>query len=348
MYRKILYLLLIALTFTSCEYRKDPLIRKQAKKNIKSIYIGRIGNVPNTIKLVKSLDANAVVIDVKDDLGVVPCDMDVPTVKKSTQCMSDISQKIKELKKNGIYAIARIVAFKDFVRTDLCIRSNDGSIYVDKEKTQWLNPYNPEVWKYLIKISEESVKIGFDEIQFDYIRFSAYLKDDINYRGTDTRSRRDIILQFLKLACNVINKMGAAVSVDVFGCIVDGATNTSVLKSSSNLGQDYTELATIVDYICPMIYPSHFPEGSMGIDHPDLYPYEIVHRFVALSDKMLKSIPNKKAIVRPYLQAFTAKWLKIHQKYGKRQVEEQIKAVTDAGLSHYGLFDFSSRYSFSH
>jgi hypothetical protein len=274
--------------------------------------------------------------------------MDVPMISQASPSMDNVPEKIRELKKKGIYTIARIVAFKDFVREDLCIRSSNGSIFVDREKSQWLNPYDPRVWAYLIKISEESVKMGFDEIQFDYIRFSTYLKDNMGDIKNGGTSRCDVILRFLRMACDIINKMGAAVSVDVFGCIVDGATDTSVSENSSRLGQDYVELARVVNYICPMIYPSHFPRGAMGIDHPDLSPYETVRRFILLSNKMLGSVSNEKAIIRPYLQVFTAKWLKVHQKYGKKQVAEQIKAVADTGLSQWGLFDFSSRYTLSH
>jgi hypothetical protein len=352
--QQILIVLLIAVAFIFCIYKnmstqiQNISIQDRVREDIKSVYIGQVKDVEAAIKLVKSLGANAVVIDVKDDFGMITFDMDVPMIRKAPSCMSNISEKMKEFKKGGIYTIARIVAFKDFVRGDLCIKSNDGSIYVDKEKSQWLDPYDPKVWEYLIKISEESVKVGFDEIQFDYIRFSSYLKNDPDNKRADGMSRCDIILRFLKLACDIIKKGGANVSVDVFGCIVGGATDISALKNSSILGQDYVELAKVVDYICPMIYPSHFPPKSMGINHPDLDPYGTVYRFVLLSNKMLDSVPHRRAIIRPYLQAFTAKWLPVHQKYGRKQVDEQIKAVLDAGLSQWGLFDFSCKYAFSH
>lgn len=340
----VLVVLLVAVTFTLCMYEKNASTESSVKRAIKSIYVGQVDDVVSAVKLAKSFGANAVIIDVKDDLGMVTFDMDVPMIEKAPHCMSNISEKINELKKNGIYTIARIVAFKDRVRNDLSIKSRDGSIYIDKEKNQWLDPYNHKVWEYLIKISEESVKVGFNEIQFDYLRFSSYLKNDYDNSEINPSQRCKIILQFLKCACSVINKMGANVSVDVFGCIVEGATDTSASKNSSILGQDYIELVKIVDYVCPMIYPSHFPLKSMGIDNPDLDPYDTVYKFIVLSNKMLDSISNKKAVIRPYLQAFTAKWLPVYQKYGRKQVCKQIRAVTDAGLRQWGLFDFSCKY----
>lgn len=330
---------------------KKPTLNKENIQNareIRAIYVAaNVSDIQNLIETAKKFCANAVIIDIKNDFGKTTCDLGIigsETIKKP---IVDMSEKIQTLKKNGLYTIARIVAFKDFVRNDLCIKNADGSIWIDKEETQWLNPYDEKTKNYLLDISIKTARLGFDEIQYDYIRFSSYLNDNIELgKLSKIYSKCDIINIFLADAIKLLHNEKVSVSVDVFGCIIDGATNSLALKNSKILGQDYVKIATIVDYICPMIYPSHFPSKSMGIEKPDLSPYDVIYNALKLSEKMLKNAgKNKKiAIVRPYLQAFTAKWLKEYQIYSQKQIDEQIKAVYDVGLYQWSLFNSSGKY----
>jgi hypothetical protein len=310
--------------------------------------------VDKIIEKVKSYGANAVVIDIKNDLGETTYAINAPGVKIAKKCIPDLRALLNTLKNNGIYTVGRIVAFKDSVRTDTCIKNKDGSLWIDKEKSSWLNPYDMNVWVYLKNIAVQAVKDGFDEIQFDYIRFSSYLKDMPRFfRGNNLsfRARQDVINQFLDYVCRHIHALGAAVSVDVFGCVIEGTTDTpenpdTARRSALILGQNYVEIARRVDYICPMIYPSHYPNDTpFGIKYPDLEPYNVVRATMLASNNMLKGVDQKPiATVRPYLQAFTAKWLSNYQKYGRAQIFEQIKAVEDVGLKQWGLFNFSLNY----
>lgn len=326
---------------------------ENADAGIRAVYIAaNLSDVSSIINQAKKLRANAVIIDIKDDFGKLTCEMKVPGAQVKNNPISDITEKLKILKKNGCYTIARIVSFKDFVRNDLAIKKLDGSVWRDKEKTEWLNPYNKEVHKYLIDISREAGKLGFDEIQYDYIRFSSYITrdKDIDSKEFDqTISRCDIINDFLKSAQKVLKPLNVKISVDVFGCVIEGAiAPASAAENSAILGQDYVSIADIADYVCPMIYPSHFAPNSMNIAKPDLEPYKVIYRALKLSEEMLKEAgrPDLQQKVRPYLQAFTAKWLKNghYQTYSSKQVQEQINATNDAGLKQWSLFNSSGSY----
>jgi hypothetical protein len=333
-----LFLTLSALSFSSCEYKEV------SDKDIRAVYIGKNADIEKIKSVLKTYGANAVIIDVKNDTGEITGDLQLDGASLVKDHMEDLHGFIQKLKESGIYTIARIVAFKDFKRDDLCFKTKDGNVWIDKEKNKWIDPRNKIAWEYILTISKKAVEIGFDEIQFDYVRFSSYFdKDGMN---TDNISKPEVICEFLEYATKEIHKIGGLVSADVFGCIVDGATDPIAEKNAKIIGQDYVKVAQIVDYLCPMIYPSHFTKQSMGIELPDLEPYEVIHKFLALSKKMLSSIPKnyKVAIVRPYLQAFTAKWLTPHQVYGKKQIMKQIQAVYDSNIQQWSLFNFSIQY----
>jgi hypothetical protein len=335
--KSLLYALLlsVALLLSGCH---GPI------KNIKSVYIGSHYNATEILKLLKNYDANAVVIDVKNDLGELTFDMNVPNKILSPKKIPDIKSLLATLKRRGIYTVARIVAFKDMVRTDLHVKNKDGSSWVDREKQTWLEQNNKATWEYIKNIGEEAAKFGFDEIQLDYLRFSSYSKTT-----HQNLSRIETINKFLDYFCDRMHKLGIPVSVCVFGCTIEGTVDTETetgmtAKSSAIIGQDYVEIAKRVDYICPMIYPSHYPSGTpIGIQYPDLEPYKVAYATMQKSEKMLENEP-KSAIVRPYLQAFTATWLKPHQAYTQKQIQEQIKAIKDAKLVQYGLFNFTINY----
>ena len=322
------------------------LFKKPQKiKNIKSIYFGKKTNIDDIVHLLKIYDANAVVIDVKDDWGNVSSSIKISNRQNVPSTHPEkIESFLTELKKHNIYAIARVVAFKDFVRKDLCIKDANGKVKTDKEKTSWMSPYNKSVCNYLKKICCGAIEIGFDEVQLDYVRFSSSLKiDDLN----DEMHRIIAINQFLTEISDAIHALGGKISVCVFGCIIEKSNKNGKISINSRiLGQDYIKICKIVDFICPMIYPSHYASGSFGgIIHPDLEPYKIIRACMELSNEMLKN-QKIKAIVRPYLQAFTAFWLSKHKKYGKKEIQDQIQAITDTGIEkpHWGLFNMSLKY----
>lgn len=302
------------------------------------------------INIVDTTEINAMVIDVKGDTGKISYHMDSLKAKEinaTTNQISDMEGLIRTLKEKDIYLIARIVAFKDPYlaeqKHELAIKNKDGSLYRDNNGECWVNPYKKEVWEYLIEVSTEAAAIGFDEIQFDYIRFSTGKGIDNADFGeeAETKSKEDIILEFTKYAYEKLKPLGVFVSADVYGTIISSSIDAGLV------GQNYVEMAKYLDYICPMIYPSHFGEGNYGIQYPDLEPLLIIRKVLNASREKLDQIPEgeHRAIVRPWLQDFTASWIKHYQVYGGKEVREQIKGVYEAGYEEWLLWNAGTNYS---
>jgi hypothetical protein len=308
------------------------------------------GKINDLMELIDKTEINSVVIDVKDDHGKITYSMDSSTAREIgavTNIIPDIGSLIATLKSRNIYLIARIVAFKDPYlaeqKQELAVKNSDGTIYRDNNGEGWVNPYNRKVWDYLVEIAVQAAEDGFDEVQFDYIRFSTgsgISKADFG-EESKTVSRTEIITEFTKYIYEKIKPHGVYISADVYGTIISSSIDAALV------GQDYTEMAKYLDYICPMIYPSHFSEGNYGIKHPDQEPYNIINKVMAASNKSLALIPEDehKAIVRPWLQAFTATWIKNYIKYGGDEIREQIEGVYSAGYDEWLLWNAASSYS---
>lgn len=324
-------------------------------KKLKAIYVtgwkaGSSKYIDELIEIANTTEINAMVIDVKSDDGYITFDMDIPIANEigatNNAGIRNIEELMDKLRENNIYPIARIVVFKDPYlaekRPDLAIKNKDGTIFRSKG-VAWANPYNKEVWDYVMDISKEAAKVGFKEIQFDYIRFEENLKVELADLGplANEKSKMEIINDFTEYAVKQLKPLGVFVSADVFGTVITSKIDAEIV------GQDYVEMAKHLDYICPMIYPSHYADGSFGIAYPDLQPYEIVLRSMEASNEKLAQIPEgeHRAIVRPWLQDFTASWIDHYQPYGPKQVREQIQATYDAGLDEWILWSPSNRYS---
>lgn len=321
---------------------------------IKGIYVPAKKTEPaeldKLISLAQNTEINAFVIDIKDDHGRITYSMNNDMVKQigaSTDTITNIKDLTSTLKSKKIYLIARIVAFKDPYladkRHDLAIKNQDGTLYRDSNNECWVNPYNKEVWKYLVDIATQAKKDGFDEIQFDYIRFATgnEIKNANFGEEAKNKSKQEVITEFTKYAYEKLHPLGVAVSADVYGAIINSETD------SRTVGQDYQSMARYLDYICPMIYPSHFSEGNYGIKYPDTEPYQLIYKVLMKSEDKLGQIPEgtHKAIVRPWLQDFTASWITHHLEYGGTEVRAQIKGVYDAGYGQWLLWNSGCNYS---
>ncbi|WP_058486492.1 putative glycoside hydrolase [Defluviitalea phaphyphila] len=323
-------------------------------KKIKAIYVsgwiaGSSKYMDKLIEIANTTEINAMVIDVKNDEGLLTFKADVPLAKEigatDNVGIRDINELMYKLKENNIFPIARIVVFKDPLlpekRPDLAIKNKDGSIFRAK-KTAWVNPYNKESWEYIIDIAKEAARVGFKEIQFDYIRFdtSAGMSSVDLGPLAEEKSKTEIIAEFTEYAAKELKPLGVFVSADVFGTIITSKIDADLI------GQDYVEMARHLDYICPMIYPSHYADGSFGIKYPDLQPYETILAALKASNEKLSQLPEEeRPIVRPWLQDFTANWIDHYQVYGEKQVREQIQATYDAGLEEWLLWSPSNIYS---
>lgn len=328
-------------------YAREPV-------RVKGIYItaplAGSERINDLIEFIDKTELNAVVIDVKDDYGKITYTMDSDTaceIGAVTKTIPDIASLLESLKSHNIYTIARIVTFKDPLlaekKQEYAIKNNDGSIYRDSNGEAWVNPYNRKIWDYLVEIAANAAEDGFDEVQFDYIRFSTgkgISKADLG-EESKTVSRTEIINEFTKYIYEKIKPYGVYISADVYGTIISSSVDSALV------GQDYTEMAKHLDYICPMIYPSHFSEGSYGIEYPDMEPYNIISKVMAASNTRLSSIEENehKAVVRPWLQAFTATWIKKHKKYGGDEIKQQIDGVYSAGCNEWLLWNAAGSYS---
>jgi hypothetical protein len=306
--------------------------------------------IDKLINLADTTEINTMVIDVKDDHGKISYSMDSAMVQEIgavSNIISDMTALVSRLKEKNIYLIARIVAFKDPYlaekRQDLAIKNQDGTIYRDNNGEGWVNPYNQKVWEYLVEIAGQAAAIGFHEIQFDYIRFST--GGGINQADfgveAEIKSKEEIIIEFTKYAYERLKPLGVFVSADVYGTIISSSIDAGLV------GQNYVEMSKYLDYICPMIYPSHFGEGNYGIEYPDLEPFNIIRKVLVASNTKLEQIPEgeHRAIVRPWLQDFTASWIKHYMVYGGPELKEQINGVYTAGYEEWLLWNASCNYS---
>ncbi|NLP33683.1 MAG: putative glycoside hydrolase [Clostridiales bacterium] len=335
------------------EVEENP-VKERTPVKVKGIYVtsAKAGSedMNRLIDIADNTEINAMVIDVKGDTGKISYHMNSPKAQEinaTTNQISDMEALVRELKERDIYLIARIVAFKDPYlgeqKHELAIKNKDGSLYRDNNGECWVNPYKKEVWDYLIEVSTEAAAIGFDEIQFDYIRFSTgqgIAEADFGEEA-ETKTKEDIIIEFTKYAYEKLKPLGVFVSADVYGTIISSSIDAGLV------GQNYVEMSKYLDYICPMIYPSHFGEGNYGIQYPDLEPLLIVRKVLNASKEKLSQIPEgeHRAIVRPWLQDFTASWIKHYQVYGGEEVRAQIDGVYEAGYEEWLLWNASTNYS---
>lgn len=323
---------------------------------VKGIYIsayvaGTPDMMDNIIEQIDKTEINAVVIDVKDDNGRITFAMDSPVVTELgavKKFIPDIQGLMAKLKEHDIYTIARVVAFRDpylaEAKPELSLKLGNGEIYRDNKGLAWVNPYKKEAWDYLVEVGKEAHKAGFDEIQFDYIRFSTERgMNDVVYDEADTqgRTKTEIITEFIDYAYEELSKEGVFVAADVFGAIIGGG------QDSDSVGQSYGEMAKHLDYICPMIYPSHYGDGNFGIEHPDTQPYDTILAALQKSKADLRTFESqgeRQAVVRPWLQDFTASYLANYIEYGDAEIRAQIQAVYDAGYDEWILWSAACKY----
>ena len=333
--------------------------RMAGRTKVKGIYVtgpkAGSGGMEDLIRLVDETELNAMVIDVKNDEGNLTFRLtneeipqDIPVLDRISEMQAgiryirDIQTMMQELKDHNIYTIARIVCFKDPIlaaaQPELALTKPDGKPVTDANGLAWVNPYRQEVWEYLTELAEMAADLGFDEIQYDYVRFPVGSDADAADYGVDMEAypKRQAIQDFLSYAGDRLHEKGCVVTADVFGTIIGSETDVQTV------GQDYTALGQTVDAISPMVYPSHYANGVFGLKVPDAHPYETVSAAMQGSAEELQEIPEaERAVVRPWLQAFTATWVPGHISYNGTQ----IQAVYDAGYEEWILWNATNRYS---
>jgi hypothetical protein len=303
------------------------------------------------VTLLNETELNAVVIDIKDDWGYVTYLNDnemINSIGTNKKIITDMGKLMKTLKDNDIYPIARIVVFKDTVlakkKPEWSFLKSDGKVWANNKSTpeSFVNPYRKEVWDYNIEVAKEAAKLGFKEIQFDYVRFPEGFEkkaDSLKF-DSDERSRVDIVADFVKYAREQLNPLGVRVSVDIFGYAAS-------VPAAEGIGQDFEKISKYTDVIAPMIYPSHYSTGWFGSKVPDAKPYNTIAGSMIDTQKKLGPLQSigQKPIIRPWIQDFTAKWVKGHIIYGKKEMDEQIRALKDNGVDEYLLWNSGNHYT---
>ena len=320
-----------------------PALAPLPEGGVKGIYLtgwtaGTNKALQNLLKLADRTEINAFVIDVKDD-GLVAYKSTVPLVGKvgaAKRPMYKVDKVLAELKAHHIFPIARIACMRDSVlanaRPDLAVQDAKGRVWHDRSHHAWLNPYQKAVWDYNVDLGIDAIKHGFAEVQFDYVRFpSEGAMNTRRFPGKPKDAlREDQIAAFMKYAHDKIHAAGGWFSADVFGL-------TSLVKNDEGIGQKFSKVIQETDYLCPMVYPSHYHKGEYGIKNPDTDPYAILHVSLGDAVKGLKKTPNCK--LRPWLQAFS-----LQSHYGPAQLNAQFKASRELGINEYLLWNAGCTY----
>ncbi|MFC0300812.1 putative glycoside hydrolase [Virgibacillus soli] len=307
------------------------------------------------LDLVEHSDLNAMVIDIKEDHGnltFVP-EKGSPFTDIATNYINDPKQMMKTLEEKQIYPIARVVVFKDTnlakARPDLSFKEN-GKVWVNRRGEAFVNPFLKEVWEYNVEIAKLAARMGFKEIQFDYVRFPEGFEtrdERLEYtEGTYKNSKLDnvqrrveAVTDFVKFAKKELAYYDVDVSVDIFGY-------AATIPETPGIGQNFSKIAENVDVISSMIYPSHWGNNYFGIPMPDKEPYRLVAEYAKVENDVLGKLDNP-PISRPWLQDFEAPWLYNGSptKYGKDEVEAQIKALKENGIDEYLLWNAGNIYT---
>lgn len=314
-----------------------------SEKSVRGIHLSSWGS--GSRKLRRELIArinnsviNTVVVAVKEVDGKVY----IPGVETAhkygayTPAIAQPEEMLKDFKEAGLYTVARIVVFKDKVlplaRKDLAVRTPDGGVWRAAKGATWLDPYNKEVWAYTLDVAERAARLGFDEIQFDYIRYPTEGRTALCRYAKQHTAKNAIanLKDFLVYARGRLKPYNVKISVDVFGL-------TTTAKDDMGIGQDIKTMAQNVDYVYPMMYPSHYYAGEYNLKNPNSQPYKVIDR--GLKDALKRLGPDY-AKLRPYLQDFNMGW-----HYGPHEVRAQIIAARRNMLESWVLWNSSNRYN---
>jgi hypothetical protein len=311
-----------------------PLPKEVRGVHVTMALAGIPGKLDEYIAL-KNSGLNTLELDVKDENGEVGFLANVPLARKVGAAMRyyNPQQAVAKIHAAGLYLIGRVVMFEDprlsSGAPSLAIRRADGSRWVNSAGLGWTNPYDKRVWKYNVDIAAQAAKLGFDEIQFDYVRFpSDGDLSQIRYPGVHAQPMGWTIPMFLKYARSRLKPLGVRLSVDVFG-----------LSATRNLGiaQFPKRIAPYVDTIYPMVYPSHYVSGEYNIIDPDSRPgTTVAYSLRDFRDK----VRGRKTMLIPWLQDFS-----LGRKYTLADVQDQIQAARLEHVKGYMLWNASGIYT---
>lgn len=319
---------------------------------IRGIYLNAYSLGPRlktALRIADETEINTFVVDVKDERGMhyrsklaLPMQLSQP----GEITVRDLKSFVDTLHARRIFAIARIVVFKDPIlskaKPDWSIKTPAGALWRDKAGNTWVSAWDENVWSYNLDIAEEVARAGFDMIQFDYVRFPEPYKSLPPQVHPKARGdRTDAIAAFLNRAKQRLHPLGVPVAADVFGLTPNDPGDVGI-------GQQWETIASTADVIEPMMYPSHYlPTHLPGVRRPNRMPYETLFKsagMAVLRTQAMRQAGIPTARIIPWLQAFSAPWIDRTYTYGAEQLRLQKKGVYDVGLEDWILWSPGSKY----
>ena len=311
--------------------------RREVPDEIRGVHVTMaLASLPGKLEEYLALPGlNTIELDVKDEdgrVGFVPSSVPLARRIGAAGRYYKASQVARQVHAHGVYLIGRVVTFEDPVlseqRPDLAIHTSDGSIWRNNAGLGWTNPYDRRVWRYNVDLAAAAVKAGFDEIQFDYVRFPS--DGDlslIRYPGKRTQTMRWTIPAFVQYAGKRLHPLGGRVSVDVFGL---SATR------DLGIGQLPRRVSRYVDAVYPMVYPSHYNPGEYNLSDPEAVPGQTVTR--SLLD-FQTALEGRKARLTPWLQDFS-----LGRTYSLGDVQAQVQAARSLHVHGFLLWNAEGLY----
>ena len=334
---------------TTSNQKEEPKLIVTHKKTpavVKAVYMSSWVAATKNIRerLINNLagtEINSIVIDVKDYSGAVSMDINTKTAGQLSGRVKDLAEFVDYLHQKNYYVIGRISVFQDNLlsrqRSDLALkRLDNGALWTDRKGIAWLDVSAPEVWDYTIAVAKEAYRLGFDELNFDYIRFPS----DGNtsnvaypYSRLSVDTRAEALRKFFVYLNAKMKEIDAPISADVFGMV---ATNTDDL----GIGQVLENAIPYFDYVAPMVYPSHYPPGFLNYKNPASVPYEIVKHSMGVAVTRVVAQGYSPLKLRPWLQDFD-----LGADYTAEMIKAQKRAVYDAGLTSWMMWDPANIYT---
>lgn len=317
---------------------------KKSPAKVRGLYLtaysaGSTKKINSIIDLINKTELNAVVIDIKDYSGKIFYNSQIKLAKDLKLVdnrIGNVRALVDKLHRQKIYVIARQTVFQDPIlaekKPEWAIKAKGGGIWRDYKGLSWVDPTRQEVWRYNMQIAKEAIGFGFDEINFDYVRFPSDGNMSRVVYTNGNKKRYEIMGDFYKFVGESLNGLSAYISLDLFGLTME-ATSTNDMR----IGQRIASAVDHVDYISPMMYPSHYPSGHLKLANPAAHPALVVDNGMKQGTRFFV---GKRAQVRPWLQAFN-----LGAVYGAENIRAQINAVEKYDNAGWLLWNAANRYS---
>ena len=317
---------------------------KIAKQTVKGVYLtaysaGSPKKLDEIIRLIDATELNAVVIDIKDYSGKILYGSELPLVKElklRDNRLPNLSKIIEKLREHKIYTIARQTVFQDPAlaqkKPEWAIKNKNGGIWRDNKGLSWVDPTKQEVWEYNVAIAKEAVSLGFDEINFDYVRFPSDGNLTQVAYSNGASPRYEVMKNFYVFLKDQLANEPAWLSLDMFGFVMEKKGTDDM-----RIGQRLADAVDNTDFVCPMMYPSHYPSGHLGLKNPAASPGKVITHGMQLGTPIFK---DKRAEVRPWIQAFN-----MGAVYDAAKIREQINAVEKYSSAGWLMWNAANRYT---